>query len=491
MKKRLGIFVLYDADGIIDDYRVYIIKELKKVVSRLVVTVNGDLTYESQAVVREYTDDLWFRDDSGYDATAIKESLYVYLGDDCLKEYDELIWLNDSCYGPFVSFEVMIDRMERVKCDFWGITAQDPVVNGFSKEKLPEEYLPRHIQPYVGVVREKMFHSNEFKEFWMRLPVITSYEDAVINYELAFTVFFEERGFIGESYAKGIEEIEDIWIMNYPFSMLKNEMTFLKRKCFSRDFYNKLIHPEVMNTRELLKYIEENTDYPTEYIWKNIIRNQKTNDVLDNLNLRFICDDKVNVDSFVKELFEHYQYIGAVVYIENDCNKLFTRAEIKNSINDQNYEDKLKSCGYCLAYVKKCRDMINHFESTYEKCISYVDKRARGSSVWQEYTWRTILLEDYILSKNKLYIYGAGYYAEKIIGYIKENHWENKVLGFVVSDGHKSKETMEGYPILELSELKISDNNEEGIIIAVSNNASIISALNKNGMQDKWMNLLW
>ena len=52
MKKRICIFVFYDKDGIVDDYVRYLLSELKKVISELVILVNGNIRKEEKSKLK-------------------------------------------------------------------------------------------------------------------------------------------------------------------------------------------------------------------------------------------------------------------------------------------------------------------------------------------------------------------------------------------------------------------------------------------------------
>ena len=44
MKNRLALYCFYDRDGIVDDYVIYFLRELRKTVSKICCVVNGKLT---------------------------------------------------------------------------------------------------------------------------------------------------------------------------------------------------------------------------------------------------------------------------------------------------------------------------------------------------------------------------------------------------------------------------------------------------------------
>ena len=130
--KRLGIFVFYDKDGIVDDYVIYLISELKKCMTDLVVVVNGSIGMAGKVQLEKLADRLYVRENKGYDAMAYKLALTDYLGWDKIVQYDEVLLTNDTYYGPFYPFQDLFDTMAHRNADFWGISCQRESADYFS-----------------------------------------------------------------------------------------------------------------------------------------------------------------------------------------------------------------------------------------------------------------------------------------------------------------------------------------------------------------------
>lgn len=77
--------------------------------------------------------------------------------------------------------------------------------------------------------------------------------------------------------------------------------------------------------------------------------------------------------------------------------------------------------------------------------------------------WRSRLI-GYTDVYQKIYIYGAGTYGKMTAKIIQDQKFI--VSGFIVSDGHKDRQSVYGIPVYELSE--IEDINKKGIIVAIS-----------------------
>lgn len=443
---RIGIFAMYDEDGIVDDYRIYLIKEIRAVVSRLIIVVNGDLRRESIAQIKDYTQEIVLREDKGYDCTAIKEILQDYIGWDQIKEYDELVWANDSVFGPFVSFHAMIENMKSSDGDFWGITEQESVVNTFPVQKYDKKYLPHHIQPYVLFVRGNLLHSNDFIAFWETMPLINDYVDAIVHYELRFTQFFEERGYVGEAYVKNLvgdakePEKNDIWIMNHPFSMIsQNNLPLIKKKCFSRNHDDLLGYSVGEDAYQILDYLTENTDYPVDYIWKYLIRVMNPADLNRTLKLKYVlsvsasahhwdCKKKaaviahVNYDDLVEESFDYLKNVPEEIDIFINTKKNSTRDKIHQCIEHYN----MKNCQVIMIGERgrEIRGLLIESKEVFRKYeyICFVhDKKTTGNLInpllgqkYMELLWENTL-------KSKDYIYNCLSLLE-----------ENKCLGVLV-----------------------------------------------------------
>ena len=82
MKKRLCIFSFFDKTGYVDDYVIYLLKELISCTNRLIIIVNGMLDERGQAFLTQFTDEVYIRENIGYDAGAYK---YVY-ATNCLRK---------------------------------------------------------------------------------------------------------------------------------------------------------------------------------------------------------------------------------------------------------------------------------------------------------------------------------------------------------------------------------------------------------------------
>ena len=151
--KRCAIFLFYDKDGIVDDYIVYLLNDLHKNTDYILAVCNGYVNPEGMKKLSSAADEVLPRVNAGMDVGGYREGMF-YLGFRQLKQYDELIILNYTFFGPLFPFSEMFDAMNGRDLDFWGITKHhyvpfDPIRND------PSGNLPEHIQSYFMVCLHK------------------------------------------------------------------------------------------------------------------------------------------------------------------------------------------------------------------------------------------------------------------------------------------------------------------------------------------------
>lgn len=235
--KRLLLYAHYDRDGQVDPHVVYQIKALHEFGISIIFISNSPVSEEDKGVLSPFITNMRLRPDEGYDWTAWKEALLA-LGIEGLSKYDELILMNDSCYGPVFPLEEMFSKMDKEDVDFWGITQST------------DRQFPEHIQPYFCCIRKNVISSNSIFKFFSDLHDIKTYTDAVFNGEIAFSVFLKKQGFKCKVYADfcNSQSIPEIGI-NEPlvFSASsvyidKYHVPFVKIKSFQTDFNQRISH---------------------------------------------------------------------------------------------------------------------------------------------------------------------------------------------------------------------------------------------------------
>ncbi|MCI8665726.1 MAG: hypothetical protein HFG82_03535 [Dorea sp.] len=297
MKKRnsLAVLVVYASDGILDGYIVYLAEKMKESVKTLIITVNGNMNDDGLERLSFYSDSVFVRDNSGYDYGAYKETIENFIGWERLRAYDELILLNDSCYGPVYPMEEVFEAMDGRSLDFWGITEQPPIRAGDYTDRL----LPYHIQTYFICVGTRMLRSDEFREFWKEAKTSDGYRDTVYNFELKFTQYFQSLGYKPGAYidAKKFCETEDetqayVFFNSYRL-VAKERCPFLKKKVFSFPHKEVLASNQGETAGRVVRYLDRFTEYDVTYIYENLIHKNNIIDLWLALHLDFCIPEGI------------------------------------------------------------------------------------------------------------------------------------------------------------------------------------------------------
>lgn len=252
-KDSLAIMSVYDPDGIIDDYIIFYLTSLKTVADRIIVVINGKLNVSGEHKLRTVTDEIYIRENIGFDFGAYKDVLEHYLNPEEIKQYQELILCNDTCFGPLVPFEKIFCKMRDKTLEMWSINYIDDLL------------LP-HFQSYFMVFRKNTigilldFLHKEVDSKAVELAQAHGYEHGLSEVLLMNHI---KSGFFTykpqQNYNIDIFKSPDYAIKYLSFPMLK-------KKVFSEDFYIK------ESCAEALRIINENTEYPLKYIQETVKR---------------------------------------------------------------------------------------------------------------------------------------------------------------------------------------------------------------------------
>ncbi|MFB7843329.1 rhamnan synthesis F family protein [Microbacterium sp. NPDC056052] len=289
--KRIAFYLFWEKEGIVDRYIPYCLEKLREHVEHIVVISNGSVSQDGLAELERVADEVWQRDNVGFDVGGYKEALTRF-GFDRLAEYDELILLNYTFFGPVYPFSEMFEKTDAWDVDFWGITEHAEVApHDFASGGV----LPRHIQSHWLAVRKSLLLSPAFRHYWHAMPEITSYEQSIDRHEARFAAYFEERGFT--------------WRVVYPYTDFPSrnpvlddvvELTaercpIVKRRTFFHDPLYLSDHAII--GRDVISILERTSGYPLELIWENVARTMEPRVAATNFSLHRIFSDALEIDA--------------------------------------------------------------------------------------------------------------------------------------------------------------------------------------------------
>lgn len=320
--KRIAFYLFWEKDGGVDRYVSYCLEKLREHVEHIVVVANGPLNDAGRVELERVADAVWERDNVGFDVWGYKEALERF-GFDHLAEYDELILLNYTFFGPMYPFSEMFERTDAWEVDFWGITEHGEVrPHPFAAKGV----LPRHIQSHWIAVRKTMLSSPAFREYWASMPMITSYEQSVDMHEGRFTHYFEDRGFSSEVLFRGEDYSSLNPILDEVVQLTAERCPILKRRTF---FHSPLYFSDhAIVGRDVIDILEHTSDYPLEMVWENIARTTEPRVAATNFSLHRIYSDALEISSDQLERAHRMRALVAIhCYYEDMIGELMDYAE--------------------------------------------------------------------------------------------------------------------------------------------------------------------
>lgn len=294
--KRIGIFVFFNSKGKAGKYVNYLLESVSPFVDEWCIVSNCNLTFDTIQMFRKFSQNIFVRENSGLDAAAFKKALLYYCGIPKLIEYDEVLLFNDTFYGPFLPFNEIFNVMNERDIDFWGIMAGYKSIDGLNI--MPEGYIPTHIQSWFRAFRRSIVQSKEFEEYWNNYDeTLNSFWDVVSKHELVFTQYFERLGYKWDIYCESSAYCSEILEKNYnfyPYSaelmLRKMNMPFLKRKPFSLDRKEILYMNGGEDLKRAIVYLAQNSTYPMELIFQDLLSNYNIYDIYDSLHLNYLLE---------------------------------------------------------------------------------------------------------------------------------------------------------------------------------------------------------
>lgn len=294
---RLAVYVIYDKDGIVDDYIPYFLNDIMKNAAHLIVVCNGEITEESKNKLMRFTDNVFIRPNIGFDCGAVQDVLINLYGWEKVYKYDELLIANDSFYGPLYPLEKVFAEMDKRDVDFWGLTES----GGSDESSDINEYTgeaAKHIQSYFINIKKRLLMSDTFREFWESLEVPRYFSDAVDKYELKLTETFVNHGY---TYGVYLDSIRSTHQYPYNASPLNVDVytciahyyaPVVKRKSLVEHLTKTLVIHGSENANQIISYIEKKTNYDTNLIWDNLLRSFDISAIKNTLHLNYILSTK-------------------------------------------------------------------------------------------------------------------------------------------------------------------------------------------------------
>lgn len=413
----LGIFAFYNKRGEVNTYVRYLLKEIKKDIKDIVIVCNGGLREEGRNFFIENAQELFIRQNEGFDAGAYQDVILNKMGLEKIKEYDALLLFNNSFYGPIFSFHKVFEEMWQKNWDFWGITAGQCNINNNT---------PYHIQSYFLMISGKILCDRCFEEYWKTQEKCNTLYDAIEKFEKRFTEYFLDRGYTCGTYID-LNEIGRFYdkpgnlLSRLELELIRDwNCPVLKRKYIMMEETEALYQ----NNVDILGYIKENTTYDVDMIWEDLIEEYTPYELNSYRCIRYIIspthpsNDKE--DKAVIIIYSAYYRC----YLEF-LNQFLKNAEVIVIVNreEERNEENKYNCRYVVkgekSFLYVFKKLLQEYHTHSEVCI--VSGNLKNENI--------IDVKRYITDICYKLLYSDGYIMN-----VRELFSKNKRLGLLLSE---------------------------------------------------------
>lgn len=172
---RAMIFAHWDPNGLIDDHVLYAIEQYRPWVSTLVFVTTH--YHRRCRTLESLCDKVISRKNEGFDLLSWR----VGLESIDVAEFDEVVFTNDSIYGPLQPMSHVFLKQHVTGGDIWGMT-------------ISEEH-DRHLQSYFFAMKRDVLLSDMGRDLWSGVMPTKRQRDLIEVYEMRILKEFEREGY--------------------------------------------------------------------------------------------------------------------------------------------------------------------------------------------------------------------------------------------------------------------------------------------------------
>lgn len=178
MTHRALVYAHFDRHGIIDPHVLYALTCYRQYFEAIIFVSTADLNAEQQRRAAVLVDRVIVRENVGYDFLSWRT------GFEAIPQhgiYDEIVFANDSCYGPMSDLALFWTRAAALRADLWGAS-------------LNRQIRP-HVQSFFMVFGRALIRSGFIRTFWHSVEPIPDKLQLILRYEVGLSERVEEAGF--------------------------------------------------------------------------------------------------------------------------------------------------------------------------------------------------------------------------------------------------------------------------------------------------------
>jgi rhamnosyltransferase len=294
-KKRFGIFILRnDGEKYLEEYVSFLLADIADNLSSLCVISLRSLDSESKEQLQALPATVFLLPPANETEPAEWRQAFLALFDPInISSYDELVFFDDSFFGPLYPFRQVFAAMEEKPVDFWGLTehAEAPTPGNTTLDKTRLWYLDGSFL----VIRSQMLKSHDFREYWKEASLPIELEELNNKNALRFSEYFAKLGYRWEAYCstrtKDMGDLEKNTcryhfqlyrlIADYAYPIIKKSAFTIPKDEMLRCNYSN----DISNS---LTYIQKHYHFDTGLIYRFLLRNFNLEDIVNSLNPGFV-----------------------------------------------------------------------------------------------------------------------------------------------------------------------------------------------------------
>jgi lipopolysaccharide biosynthesis protein len=200
--RRAIVLAHFDPHGCFDPHVAHALRAYRPLAERIVVVSNSARSLPP--LLRPLVDDFVPRANVGYDFGAWRDGLSLFRPAD----YDEVLCVNDSVYGPLFDLEPALSDARVARADLWGMVLSD---------QNPSRSAPRipHVQSWFLGMRRRLLESDAWGEFWETAGRPAAKREIVEHLEIGFSARMAAAGFriagLYDARTAGPVRLPEIW----------------------------------------------------------------------------------------------------------------------------------------------------------------------------------------------------------------------------------------------------------------------------------------
>lgn len=280
--RRLCIFSFHDDRGVVDDYVTFLLRELRQFVEKIVACVHGDLAAGSEKKLLALVDEVVMVPEAA-DRLAVFGQGLELIGFDQERRYDEVLLVDDTCFGPLFPLDELFVSMDGRACDFWGITARpertrDPF-SGVSGQ-------PFSLDMNFLAIRRALMESEIFRKYWTHRELVGK---GGLSDGALFASYFIQRGFTCETYLNPDEYGTAHPAIFDVDETIRDRNPFISRRVFAAEPL--LMERHAADLPRALRILGQASAYDQSLIWRSVIRHAQLRTINTNAALTSVLPD--------------------------------------------------------------------------------------------------------------------------------------------------------------------------------------------------------